>query len=125
MGRQFKRGTLVENTAPKKKKDEKNRTRNLMLNFHVSEQEKELIEARIALSGLTKVDYFVDSCLHQDIHVTGNVKTFDSMRERMKVIDQHLQQIASVEELDETILTELRTILEILDSVLGQNEGGG
>ena len=45
---------------PKKKKNEKNRKRNVIMNFRVSPAEKEAIEARIAMTGLSKSDFFID-----------------------------------------------------------------
>ena len=58
MSKIYKRATLLVSKGPKKK-DEHNRTRNVILNFRVTPEEKEQIEARIALSGLTKADYFI------------------------------------------------------------------
>ena len=117
----YKRSTLYSAIQPKKK-DDKNRIRNIIMNFRVSADEKEKIENRIALSGLHKSDFFIQSCMYQQIHTTGNVRTFDAIRKEMERIDCHLQRLQTVEELDEGILTQLRTILEILDSIY--TEGG-
>jgi len=50
MGKIYRRDTLKTNPMPKKK-DEKRRKRNVIMNFRVSPEEKERIEERIALSG--------------------------------------------------------------------------
>ncbi len=50
-----------ESGTPKKKKNEKNRKRNTIMNFRVSPQEKELIEARIKLLGLPKAEFFIET----------------------------------------------------------------
>lgn len=100
----------------------KNRKRNVIVNFRVSQEEKQLIENRIQQSGLRKADFFIRSCLHQKIHVTGNIKTFDEMKRRMKMIDEHLREINQTEELDFEVLESLRTILELLDNVYGKPE---
>lgn len=118
MAKIYRRSTLV--TGTKKKKNEKNRVRNVIMNFRVSPEEKEIIDNRIRLSGLARGDFFIQSCTRQKIVTTGNVKTFDAIRESMKQMDEHLQRIRSAEELDEAVLVELRTILEMLDSVYGQ-----
>ena len=54
MDKIYRRATQGSGT-PKKKKVEKNRVRNTIMNFRVSPQEKELIDARIALTGLSKI----------------------------------------------------------------------
>ena len=119
MTRIFKRDTLISNTKPKKQYEEK-RKRNIIMNYRVTPEEKELINRRMELTGLKKSDYFIQSCMHQNITVLGNVKTYEAMKEKIAIIDKHLTQITTVEELDINILEYLRTILEILDNVLGE-----
>ena len=126
MAKIYRRSTLIAGTE--KKKNEKRRVRNVIMNFRVSPEEKEMIEKRIRLSGLAKGDFFIQSCSRQKIVTTGNIKTFDAIRESMKQIDEHLLNVQSAEELDEAVLVELRTILEMLDSVYEQapgDEGAG
>lgn len=115
MARIYRRKSLIKNTNPIVK--EKKRKRNLIMNFRVSEEEKEAIENRIALSGLKKQDFFIQSCMHQKIVTIGNVKTFDEMKNKMKLVDQHLLELAEVDELEMDKLELLRTILEILDGL--------
>lgn len=121
MGKIYRRDTLTKNVSPKKK-NEKARKRNVILNFRVTPEEKTLIENRIALSGLPKAEYFIQSCLHNQIHTTGNIRTFDEIKNKIKLVDEHLCSISSSEELDLEVLESLRTIVEILDSVYGKEE---
>ena len=104
------------NGTPKKKKDEKARKRNVIMNFRVSLQEKELIEKRIALSGLSKSEFFIQSCMYQKILVKGNVRTYDEMRKQLAVIKEHLSKVESTEDLELDVMESLRMIAEILDS---------
>ena len=104
------------NGTPKKKKDEKARKRNVIINFRVSPQEKELIEKRIALSGLSKSEFFIQSCMYQKILVKGNVRTYDEMRKQLAVIKEHLSKVESTEDLELDVMESLRMIAEILDS---------
>ena len=104
------------NGTPKKKKDEKARKRNVKMNFRVSPQEKELIEKRIALSGLSKSEFFIQSCMYQKILVKGNVRTYDEMRKQLAVIKEHLSKVESTEDLELDVMESLRMIAEILDS---------
>ena len=103
-----------EEPKPKKKKNEKNRKRNNIINFRVTENERELIEKRIALSGMTRAEFFIQSCLYQAILVRGNIRTFDKIRERLSAIEIKLSDAEKDPELTKDDLLELRTILEML-----------
>lgn len=111
----YKRATLHTNSVKTKK--EKNRKRNVILNFRVSEKEKELIEKRIELSGLTKSEFFIQSCLYQAVLVKGNIHTFDKIRECLKNIGTEFSKTESLSEMDIETLLELRTILELIKFV--------
>jgi len=74
----YRRPMLKTNDSPKKK-DEKRRVRNFIMNFKVFPEEKALIEERIALSGLMKSEYFINSCFGNQIVTYGNVRTFEKM----------------------------------------------
>ncbi|MBR0382638.1 MAG: hypothetical protein IJH71_09395 [Eubacterium sp.] len=104
------------------KKNEKNRKRNMILNFRVTPEEKELIEARIRLSGLSKETFFIESCLYQAVFVKGNVKTFDAIKKSMVAIEEQLTEMDFPENPDKQILVELRTILELLEKIF--HKGG-
>ena len=104
----------TEEPKPKKKKNEKKRKRNVFMNFRVSEKERELIERRIALSGMTKAEFFIQSCLYQAILVRGNIRTFDKIRERLSDIESKLSEMEKIPELTKDDLLELRTITEML-----------
>ena len=104
----------TEEPKPKKKKNEKNRKRNNIINFRVTENERELIEKRIALSGMTRAEFFIQSCLYQAILVRGNIRTFDKIRERLSAIEIKLSDMEKNPELSKDDLMELRTILEML-----------
>ena len=83
----------------------------------MSPEEKKLIDDRIALSGLGKADFFIQSCMHQKISTYGNIRTFEEIKKKMLVIDRHLQEVERTEELDVEILESLRMILEMLDGL--------
>lgn len=84
------------------------------MNFRVSEKERALIEKRIALSGMTRAEFFIQSCLYQTILVRGNIRTFDKIRERLSAIEIKLSDLEKKPELSKDDLMELRTILEML-----------
>ena len=87
--------------------------------------ERKLIESRIALSGLPKGQFFIESCMFQKILVKGNVKTFSLIRDRMEEIASLIERNPRLEEMEPERVTELRTILEILDRLYGRREKHG
>lgn len=121
MAKIYRRDNLVSGVRPKKK-NEKNRKRSVIVNFRVTPEEKQLIDERIALSGLARADFFINSCMHQKIVTFGNVRTFDEMKRKLAGIDRHLQQIEKSEELDLEVLESLRMILEMLDGLEREDE---
>lgn len=112
MAKIYRRDNLVSGVTPKKK-NEKNRKRSVIVNFRVTPEEKQLIDERIALSGLPRAEFFIQSCMYQKAITFGNVKTFDGIKKKLLVIDEHLQAVEKSEELDLKTLESLRMILEM------------
>ena len=54
----------------KKIKNEKNRKRNRILNFRVSQEEYDLINKQVEISGLSKQDYFIQLLGEHKINIT-------------------------------------------------------
>ncbi len=120
MAKIYRRTTLISGT--RKKNDEKKRKRNIIINFRVSPEEKQMIEERVKLSGMAKGEYFIQSSMHQKISVLGNVRTFDAIKESVSKLDRKLMELQSVEELDEVTLESLRMVLELLDGIYNKRE---
>ena len=123
----YRRTTQSSHTL-KSNDGKKARKRNIILNFRVTEQEKNLIEKRIELSGLKKSDYFIESCLYQKILVKGNIRTSDKMMEQLARIADVLKE--SKEEDFSGVLSgedviALKTILEMLTKTARKKEGEG
>ena len=113
MGKIYKRENLSMGTS-EKKKDESKRTRNVTINFHVTADEKSLIEQRIALSGLSKSDYFIQSTVSQKIVVFGNIRVYDQMRKDMRLILDELSKDEGTGFLKPETEVKLRTLFEML-----------
>ena len=109
-----------EKRKSRSKKNEKNRVRNIIMNFRVSPTEKELIETRIKLTGMLKSKFFIQSCLYQRILVKGNIKTFTEIKKQMEQISNHINKNPNLEELEPEQVESLRIILEILDTLFGK-----
>lgn len=121
MAKIYRRDTLALGVVPKKK-NEKNRKRSVIMNFRVTPEEKQFIDERIALSGLPRAEYFIQSCMQQKVITFGNVKTFDAIKKKLLVIDEHLQAVGKSEELDLEILESLWMILEMLAGLEREDE---
>ena len=89
----------------------------MIVNFRVTPEEKQLIDERIALSGLARAEFFINSCMRQKIVTFGNVRTFGEIKRKLAGIDRHLQQIEKSEELDIEVLESLRMVLEMFDGL--------
>ena len=112
----------MEKGRVKKPKDEKARKRNTIINFRVTPEEKKRIEARIALTGLDRAEFFIESCLYQTVLVKGNVRTFREYDRLMKKLAEQINQDVKLENMDSELLESLRMILEILDRLFGKEE---
>jgi hypothetical protein len=121
MAKIYRRDNLALGVVPKKK-NEKNRKRSVIMNFRVTPEEKQFIDERIALSGLPRAEYFIQSCMQQKVITFGNVKTFDAIKKKLLVIDEHLQAVGKSEELDLEILESLWMILEMLAGLEREDE---
>lgn len=123
----YRRTTQSSHTL-KSNDGKKARKRNVILNFRVTEQEKNLIEKRIELSGLKKSDYFIESCLYQKILVKGNIRTSDKMKEQLARIADALKE-SEAEDFFSVLSGEdviaLKTILEMLTKTARKKEGEG
>lgn len=105
---------LEEVKLKKYREKDKNRYRNKILNFRISEDEKLKIEKRIELSGLNKQDYFIQSCINQKVICYGNVKTFEKIKEDLIEIKQTLSIRG---DLNEVQLESLKMILQLYDNL--------
>jgi ribonucleotide monophosphatase NagD (HAD superfamily) len=113
----YRRETLVKAQTKKKKKNEQNRKRNIIVNFRMSPEEKEELENRIKLSGMVKQNYMIKSSLHQQICVVGNQKVFEEIKKQVFEIQEEMRKAKSWEEVDLVKLESLRMIAEILEGI--------
>lgn len=68
----FKKTNSKSESAIEKKTNE-GRKRKLNMNIWVSEEERDRINQRVALSGLLKRDFCVQSLMHQKVVCYGNI----------------------------------------------------
>lgn len=107
-----------------RKRNEHNRHRDIIVNFRVSKEEKEILDSRIATTGMRKQDYYRQSCLYQKILVKGNVKTFDTIKDMVREINDKLTIDPDIRSLSLQQMESLKTILEILNYLYGGDDHG-
>lgn len=104
----------VKRRKRKKKVDEHRRHRDIFLNFRMTQKEKDLIEARIATTGMAKATFFIESCLYQKILVKGNIKSFTAIRETLRYLSEKIDKNPDLTALEPTEAERLKTILEMM-----------
>ena len=98
----------------RKKVDEHRRHRDIFLNFRMTQKEKDLIEARIATTGMAKATFFIESCLYQKILVKGNIKSFTAIRDTLRNLSEKIDKNPDLTVLEPTDAERLKTILEMM-----------
>lgn len=101
----------------RKNLDNKNRWRSVTVGFRMSPEEAKELDDRVKLCGMQKQEYLIQSALNQQIVVAGHKAMYDTFREHLEHIGSELQRIEKVSEMEEELLTPLRTILEIMAAV--------
>jgi hypothetical protein len=82
----------------------------------MSPQEAEELNVKVSLSGLSKQDYLIKSCLGQELRIVCGRKVAREMQMYLEVILEELQNIDPTQEMEEELLTPLKHILEILNA---------
>lgn len=98
----------------KRKKNEKNRKRNRILNFRVSQEEYDLINKQVEISGLSKQDYFIQLLGEHKINITADYRALDAIA---KEVFQLARVIKKFGKLDGEAQDILLYILEIYEEI--------
>ena len=79
-----------------KNNDRKGRWRNKIIAFRVSPEEDEMLERKVAVSGLTKQDYLINCVLDKDIIVNGNPYVYRNIVDELRrLISIHKDELTS------------------------------
>ena len=100
--------------------DQKGRWRNKIVAFRVSEEEAELINQLVALSGLTKQDYIIRRLQCRDVVVQGNPRVYKALRNQMAEIYEELKRLEAGSEVRDELLDTLQLIAKIMDGLNGK-----
>ncbi len=97
-----------------------NRVRSKTINFHVTPDEYDEINARITLSGMPKAEYFIKSVLHQKIEISVGKYRSDRLALEIKKMRTALENTDETEVIVE-ILKQCKELLKQIDKVTTDN----
>ena len=100
--------------------DYKGRWRNHTVAFRVSNEEANLLNDLVTLSGLTKQDYITRRLLCRDVVVQGNPRVYKALKQELAAVLAELQRIEAGNSVDE----ELLNVIELIAVILGGLKGG-
>ena len=95
-----------------KKLDAKGRWRNKTTSFMMSPEEREDLDTRVRLSGLTKQEYMVRRLLERDIVVQPSSQIFKALRDQMTGILEELKRIESGANVDDEFLATIKIVAQ-------------
>ena len=98
-----------------KNKDDHNRLRSRTIAFRMSPEEEAELNDRVKLLGYrTKQDYLIYAVLHNGVNAVGNAQMLVQFRNDLREILTELKRLDSASEMEEELMTPVRTMLEIL-----------
>ena len=102
--------------------DYKGRWRNHTVAFRVSNEEANLLNDLVALSGLTKQDYITRRLLCRDVVVQGNPRVYKALKKQMAAIYEELKRLEALSPDNDELLYTLQVIGITLDGLKGEDE---
>ena len=102
--------------------DYKGRWRNHTVAFRVSNEEANLLNDLVALSGLTKQDYITRRLLCRDVVVQGNPRVYKALKSQMAAIYEELKRLEALSPDNDELLYTLQVIAITLDGLKGEDE---
>ena len=90
--------------------DAHGRWRNVTVAFRVSPEEAKLIDAQVAMSGLTKQEYITRRLLNREVTVIPSSRVHRALREQMGKVYLELRRIRDASEMP----SELTEVVELL-----------
>lgn len=92
--------------------DKKGRWRNVIVSFRMSPEERDDLNVRVKLSGLTKQDYVIKRLLEREVIVIPSSRLYKAMREQMTEILSELKRIENGKSVDGDLLAVIETVAE-------------
>lgn len=98
----------------KKIKNEKNRKRNRILNFRVSQEEYDLINKQVEISGLSKQDYFIQLFGEHKINITADYRVLEAIAKEVFQLARVIKKFGKLNVEEQDILL---YVLEIYEEI--------
>lgn len=84
--------------------DNKGRWRNVIISFRMSPKERDDLNVRVKLSGLTKQDYIIKRLSERDVIVQPSTRVYKALRNQMTEILAELKRINNGADIDSDLL---------------------
>lgn len=97
--------------------DAKGRRRNRTVAFRVSEEEGELLNRLVSVSGMTKQDYIIDRLSNRDVVVYGNPKVYKALRTQMGQIHEELRRIGNASDVPDELMTLIGVVANVMEGM--------
>ena len=75
------------------------------ISFRISPREREEIEVKILVSGMSKKDYFVRSCIYNRVCVVGRTELIYQLVEELKIMQTNIREVTEQFEQAEVTLS--------------------
>lgn len=92
--------------------DNKGRWRNVIISFRMSPQERDDLNVRVKLSGLTKQDYIIKRLSERDVIVQPNTRVYKALRNQMADILTELRRIENGANIDSDLLDKIQITVQ-------------
>ena len=92
--------------------DNKGRWRNVIISFRMSPQERDDLNVRVKLSGLTKQDYIIKRLSERDVIVQPNTRVYKALRNKMADILTELRRIENSANIDSDLLDKIQITVQ-------------
>ena len=92
--------------------DNKGRWRNVIISFRMSPQERDDLNVRVKLSGLTKQDYIIKRLSERDVIVQPNTRVYKDLRNQMADILTELRRIENSANIDSDLLDKIQITVQ-------------
>lgn len=97
--------------------DRKGRWRNVIVSFRMSPQERDDLDIRVKLSGLTKQDYIIRRLLERDVIVQPSSRLFKALKNQMTEVLTELKRIENGANVDDELIAVIKTVAETYNSL--------
>ena len=82
----------------------------------MSNEERRLFEDRVAMSGLLKQNFIIQSLLFSNVQFLGSTIAINKIEERLVKIEMMIKSVLEKKDLDSVLVEELSTIIELMQN---------